>query len=112
MGFIVTDKIVDQLNNEIGRQIAKEHPHATNKDLANLVLQYYKNKGLFQAEKDSHNYYTVVQKTIPLELFIKSQNILETLDNTGAGPTMRQERQEFRRLQEDLMNSEYGYMGY
>ncbi|RPD86152.1 hypothetical protein EGK75_08420 [Neisseria weixii] len=51
------DELADQMNNRIGREIAQRNPNASNKQLAEIILNEYSSTGLFQAIPDGNDTY-------------------------------------------------------
>ena len=67
--------MIDQLNNQIGREIAIKNPNSDNKKLAINVLNYYLKEGLYQAEKNnSSNTSNVVKKKLPITVYNNAIN--------------------------------------
>ncbi len=100
------DEMIDQLNNQIGREIAIKNPNSDNKKLAINVLNYYLKEGLYQAEKNNSNSYNVVKKKLPITVYNNAINKIGQLDATGAGPVMQQKR---LILQKQLINNGMGW---
>lgn len=75
--------MIDQLNNEIGREIALNTNRLNTKELVGLILETYKNNGFYQAERNSNGNYDVVRKRLSEKDYQNTSNILIHLDNTG-----------------------------
>ena len=101
------DEMIDQLNNSIGREIAINNPTANNKELAYMILDHFAKVGLYQAERSNSNLYNVVRKPISQSDYNNALIKLNSLDNTGAGPTIQRERTRRRDIMIRLINS-YG----
>ena len=98
--------MIDQLNNQIGREIAIKNQNSDNKKLAINVLNYYLKEGLYQAEKNNSNSYNVVKKKLPITVYNNAINKIGQLDATGAGSVMQQKR---LILQKQLINNGMGW---
>nr|WP_127401527.1 hemagglutinin repeat-containing protein [Neisseria meningitidis] len=90
------DEMIDQLNNEIGREIALNTNRLNTKELVGLILETYKNNGFYQAERNSNGNYDVVRKRLSEKDYQNTSNILIHLDNTGAGFKIQQRRKQIR----------------
>lgn len=77
------DQTTDLLNNQIGRDIAKNNPGASANQLAQKTLDYYYDKGLYTVQGGKDNTYTVVQSKISANQYISSTNTLDGLNNKG-----------------------------
>jgi hypothetical protein len=83
-GLANADQTIDLLNNQIGRQIAKDNPGASMNELARKTLDYFHNNGLFTAVEDKSNgSYHVEQTKISDEQYQKALKDLATLDENG-----------------------------
>ncbi|WP_185081085.1 VENN motif pre-toxin domain-containing protein, partial [Neisseria meningitidis] len=90
------DEMIDQLNNEIGREIALNTNRLNTKELVGLILETYKNNGFYQAERNSNGNYDVVRKRLSEKDYQNTSNILIHLDNTDAGFKIQQRRKQIR----------------
>ena len=63
------DRVVDLLNNEIGRTIGKKYSSSSNKDMAKMVMKEYYQSGLWTAEHNDDGSYTVVKTRISTEQY-------------------------------------------
>lgn len=78
------DQTVDLLNNIIGRSIGAKNSGASTDDLANLVLDEFKNNGLFTATKDDKSGNWNISRTkLSSEKYNKLDKIFEGLDALG-----------------------------
>jgi len=77
------DQLVDVLNNEIGRRIGEKHPEASNKQLALLVLDEQKNKGVWLVEEGRDGALRVAKRTISDQQYQTARKELDRLDDTG-----------------------------
>ncbi|MDP8174863.1 hypothetical protein QJU97_05250 [Pasteurella skyensis] len=85
------DEITDQLNNKIGRNIAKNSPGLSPKELSAVILDYYKNEGIFEVKKEK-NIFKVFKNKLPSDIHQEAKERLKTLDNNGAGKRIRAAR--------------------
>ncbi|WP_019671796.1 DUF6973 domain-containing protein [Psychrobacter lutiphocae] len=91
------DEVIDQFNNRIGRYIAINNPNKNNKQYARLVLEYYRNNGLYQAVKIFDGSYVIRKVKLPNNAYNHSITILQDLDHTGAGESIRKRRESLRK---------------
>ncbi|VEG13729.1 VENN motif pre-toxin domain-containing protein [Moraxella cuniculi] len=96
------DEVVDQFNNQVGRNIYAKSPGLQNKDYAKLVLDHYYNNGLYQVLKSGDSYHIEVVR-LPQEIYNKAVQSIASLDNTGAGPSLQKRRLQYR--QNSIMGS-------
>lgn len=59
---ILGDTYVDLKNNEIGRTIGKENPHATNRQIKRKVMEYYHSQGLYVLKEVNNKWMPVLEK--------------------------------------------------
>jgi hypothetical protein len=83
-GLTNADQTIDLLNNQIGRQIARDNPGASMTELARKTLDFFHNNGLYTAVEDKSNgSYHVEQTKISDEQYQKALKDLATLDENG-----------------------------
>jgi hypothetical protein len=77
------DQAVDMLNNIIGRSIGKANKGASMDELANLVLDEFKNSGLFTATQDQEGNWIVSKTKLSSEKYNQLKNIFQGLNENG-----------------------------
>jgi hypothetical protein len=77
------DETVDLLNNRIGRKLGAAHPNATMKENALRVLDYYRDHGLWVAEKQSNGTYKIKQQKLSQAQYQVAAKRLAQLDKNG-----------------------------
>jgi len=77
------DQNVDLLNNVIGRSIGAANQGASMNELANLVLDEFKNSGLYTATKDKNGNWVVSKTTLSSEKYSQLKEIFKGLNNNG-----------------------------
>nr|WP_320159420.1 VENN motif pre-toxin domain-containing protein [Acinetobacter sp. S40] len=85
------DELIDQLNNQIGRNLSSTS--LSNSDLAKKVLDTYASEGLYQAIKDENGTYSVQKVKLNNQLYELAKSKLNTLDQTGAGIEIQNQRE-------------------
>ncbi|WP_050700224.1 RHS repeat domain-containing protein [Dysgonomonas sp. BGC7] len=83
----LADNIVDARNNKIGREIAKDNPSLSRKDLTKKVLDYYKKNGLWVSKtvyhKDGTTTHRLQQDKLTEDEYNNAVKRLEELDENG-----------------------------
>ncbi len=80
------DTAADQLNNEIGRQIAEKlGPKVTNRDVAKAVLRTFKKEGLYVASFQGPGKVTISRQPLTEQQYKKYTDLLTDLDELGMG---------------------------
>lgn len=77
------DQVVDLLNNIIGRRIGKENSGETMKNLANSVLDEFKNNGLYTATETSNGQFVVSRSMLSQEKYDALKKIFSGLNEYG-----------------------------
>ena len=77
------DKVVDQLNNEIGRLIGKRNKGADNATMAKQVAIEFYNNGLWTASKNPDGTVSVQKTKISKEEYLNIINEINNLNNYG-----------------------------
>ncbi len=77
------DQTVDLLNNVIGRSIGAANQGANMNELANLVLDEFKNNGLYTATKDKDGNWVVSKTTLSSEKYNQLKEIFKGLNENG-----------------------------
>ena len=77
------DQTVDLLNNIIGRRIGRDNKGADMLQLANLVLDEFKNNGLYTATQDSGGNWNVSKTKLSSEKYDQLKGIFSTLNQNG-----------------------------
>lgn len=77
------DQTTDLLNNQIGRAIGRNNPKKNSKDLALLLLDEFKNNGLYVSEADEDGFWNVKKRKLSQEKYDSLRNIFSTLDKSG-----------------------------
>jgi hypothetical protein len=78
------DTVADQLNNEIGRQIAEElGPKVTARDVAKAVLRTFKKEGLYVASFQGRGKVTISRQPLTEQQYKKYTDLLTDLDEWG-----------------------------
>ncbi|MES0492064.1 MAG: hypothetical protein ABUK01_18900 [Leptospirales bacterium] len=85
-GIDEADRNVDLLNNITGRQIGRENSDLTDRELAFKVLDYFKNEGLYTAEKNKDGTYRVVKTKLTQKQYDKAIRALKRTDENGRTP--------------------------
>jgi hypothetical protein len=94
------DTIADQLNNEIGRQIAERlGSTASNRDVAAAVLTEFKEKGLYAATFEMPGVIKVSREKLPPEQFEEMLKRLEDLKENGRSLAAERQREQERERQ-------------
>ena len=75
--------MADLLNNSIGRDIGNENKGASNKKLAELVLEEYKNEGLWVVDKNSGNELYLRREKLSQEQYEKALRVILQKGNDG-----------------------------
>ncbi len=77
------DQTIDLLNNQIGRQIASDNPTATNNELAQRTIEYFRDVGLFTATINANGSVTANQTRISGEQANVAIASIRRLNNFG-----------------------------
>jgi hypothetical protein len=81
------DTVADQLNNEIGRQIAEKlGPRFTNRQAVKAVLLTFKNEGLYVASFHGPGRVTIDRQRLTEQQYKKYTDLLTELDEWGLHP--------------------------
>ncbi|MFY1047875.1 RHS repeat-associated core domain-containing protein, partial [Chryseobacterium sp. GP-SGM7] len=86
------DQTVDLLNNIIGRNVGKSTKSRNPKDLANAVLEEFKNNGLYQARKDSKGKWNVSRGKLSEDKYNRYKDRLKTMNGLGRTPQEQKKR--------------------
>lgn len=81
------DQTVDLLNNIIGRSIGSANSGASMDVLANLVLDEFKNNGLYTATKDKDGNWNISKTKLSSEKYGQLQEIFKGLNGNGRTAT-------------------------
>ncbi len=81
-GLEEADSYIDQLHNEIGRKIGKENPNASPNELANKVLDYYHEHGLWELELRDGKFFPI-KKTLPQEQYNELKKAVDIMNRYG-----------------------------
>jgi hypothetical protein len=76
------DSYIDQRNNEIGRTIGTQNPNTSQNILADKVLDYYYQNGLWELEKNGDKYFPV-KRTLPQEQYDELKQAVATMNRYG-----------------------------
>ena len=77
------DESVDLRNNIIGREIGSLYPNKTNQELTIIILDYFKNNGLWVFKEESNGTYLVFQEKLNQENYNNAINLVKLLDKNG-----------------------------
>ncbi len=77
------DQTVDLLNNIIGRSIGKANKGASMDELANLVLDEFKNNGLYTASKDKDGIWNITRTKLSTNKYNQLKEIFKGLNENG-----------------------------
>ena len=77
------DQTVDLLNNIIGRDIGEKNKGKSMNDLANIVLDEFKNNGLYTATKGDDGNFTISKTKLSDEKYDELNNIFKGLNHNG-----------------------------
>jgi RHS repeat-associated protein len=77
------DQTVDLLNNIIGRSIGEANKGASMGDLANLVLDEFKNNGLYTASKDKDGNWNISRTKLSTDKYNQLKEIYKGLNENG-----------------------------
>ena len=77
------DQTTDLLNNQIGRAIGNCNKNKTAKELALIVLDEFKNNGLYVSEQDEEGIWNIKKKKISEEKYNRLKDIFNTLNKYG-----------------------------
>jgi RHS repeat-associated protein len=86
------DETVDLLNNVIGRVIGEANKGASMDELANLVLDEFKNNGLYTATKDKNGNWNVSKTKLSTEKYDQLKEIFKGLNENGRTTSEQKER--------------------
>lgn len=103
---LAADQAVDLRNNRIGRQIGSHTSSTDIKTLAQMVLQYYRQTGLWSAQESANNgrrIWRIQQSQISEEAYQKALQQLKPL--TTSGMTVDEEKQAAPSTLRDIGNS-------
>ncbi len=81
--LMLADQTVDFLNNEIGRNIAKNNPYASTEGLTTLILSTFAKEGLWTISTDKDGNITISRSTISEDQHSKARWIMLGLDEHG-----------------------------
>jgi hypothetical protein len=77
------DTSADMLNNEIGRRIAEENPNVSYKELAILILEEFRNNGLYVGRATQPGVFMVTRVRLTEDQFTAARDRALALDNVG-----------------------------
>lgn len=77
------DQTVDLLNNIIGRNIGSTNSGLKMDELANLVLEEFKNNGLYTATQDNNGNWNISKSTLSSEKYEQLKEIYKGLNKDG-----------------------------
>ena len=86
------DETIDLLNNSIGRELGGKYKNLSAKDLALKTLDYFKENGLYTADKQKDGSYKVGQTKLTDEQYKTAYERISKSDNEGFTKTQRQGR--------------------
>lgn len=95
---LLADNIVDILNNKIGRELGKMEGKQGVVELAKHVLDVQYTEGLFVANKNKDNTFTIVREKISKEQYEQGMKNLEDIDNNGRD---EEDRNKYKKTNED-----------
>ncbi|MDR1793099.1 MAG: RHS repeat-associated core domain-containing protein [Bacteroidales bacterium] len=78
--LLEADKVVDLLNNQIGREIGKKNKGATNKELAGEVMKEYRDNGLWTASENKNGTVSIQKSRITKDQY---KAALEEINKKG-----------------------------
>ncbi|MFH0343767.1 MAG: DUF6973 domain-containing protein [Chromatiales bacterium] len=91
------DTVADQLNNEIGRQIAESLGAAvSNRDVAAAVLSEFKDKGLYVATFEMPGVVKLSRQRLTQQQFSQMMTLLNSLNDSGKSLAAERQREEER----------------
>jgi hypothetical protein len=85
------DQTVDLLNNIIGRSIGDANKGASMDDLANLVLDEFKNNGLYTASKDKNGNWNITKTKLSNVKHNQLKEIFKGLNKNGRNAAEQKE---------------------
>lgn len=77
------DRVVDLLNNEVGRAIGKKHSSSSNKEMAKMVMNEYYQNGLWTAKHNDDGSYTIAKTRITTEQYNAAINEINKKGENG-----------------------------
>ena len=77
------DQTADLLNNQIGRIIGTNNPKKHTNELALLILEEFRNNGLYVAEKDEDEVWNVKKRKLSEDKYNSLRNEYITMDKYG-----------------------------
>lgn len=77
------DQTADLLNNQIGRAIGGINKNKTAKELAFIVLDEFRNNGLYVSEQDKDGFWNVRKRKLSEEQYNKLKQVYNTLNEDG-----------------------------
>jgi RHS repeat-associated protein len=85
------DQTIDLLNNQLGRAIGKANPKASMEEIASKTLDYFKENGLYTANKNKDGSYTIAQTKLTDKQYSSAKSALKNTDKDGFTPTQKQQ---------------------
>ncbi len=104
------DQTVDLLNNFIGRNIGEDNKNARMDELAILVLDEFKNKGLYTASKNIEGNWIVSKTKLSTEKYNQLKEIYKGLNENGRTPAEQITIDDKARKQLDELQLTWGTM--
>ena len=77
------DNYADLQNNIIGREIGSQYPNAPMNELADKVLDYYYENGLWEAKKTGDGMWQAIQTQLPKEQYDELKQAVGTMNRYG-----------------------------
>ncbi len=81
--FTDADQTVDLLNNQIGRRIGEQNKGKNMQELSIIVLDEFKNNGLYTASQDNKGTWNISLTKLPVEKYSALKIIYKTLNSNG-----------------------------
>ncbi|WP_295811450.1 hypothetical protein [uncultured Apibacter sp.] len=82
-GSIIEDNYADLQNNIIGREIESQYPNAPMNELADKVLDYYYENGLWEAKKTGDGMWQAIQIQLPKEQYDELKQAVGIMNRYG-----------------------------
>ncbi len=98
------DQTIDLLNNQIGREIGKDNPDASMKDLAMKTLDYFHENGLFTATTNKDGSVTIGQTKITDDQYKTLASVFQQLNDNALSSKEQEEKDaEAKKKNEELI---------
>ena len=102
------DQSIDLLNNQIGSALGVTNPDATPQELAKMVLDVFKDQGLFTATTNEDGSVSITRTTITDEQYNQASETISNLNGNGFTQAEQQKVDEEKQRQFDRNQTQFG----